>query len=275
MKGLEATRLSVTGHSRPRLDEVSLRLVPGEVTVLLGENGAGKSTLLNCLSGVTPPNEGAVTLDGVPLSTLAPRQRASQIASLGQGDTGAEHLLVTARIAQGLAPRRGPAALLDDATAARVEQVARELGVEALHARPLFSLSGGERRRVEVARALIDEEAKAVLIDEPFSGVDVRHAEYVARALRRRAARGVIVVASLHDLGQVFLCADRILGLRAGRLVVDEPVTEQLDPRFIERLYGVRGEVVHLSDGTRGIVLSRPSSVVTVPPRQGEQGVLQ
>lgn len=259
MTGLEATRLSVAGPGRPRLHEVSLRLVPGEVAVLLGENGAGKSTLLDCLAGVTVPEKGAVSLDGVPLKTLTPRQRAVHIASLGQGDTGGGHLLVAARIAQGLAPRRGPGALLDDATMARVMVVARELGIEQLQARPLFSLSGGERRRVEVARALIDDEAQAVLIDEPFSGVDVRHADDVARALRRRAAQGVIVIASLHDLGQVFLCADRIIGLRAGRLVVDEVVHEHLDSHFIERLYGVRGEVVRLADGTRGIVLVRPA----------------
>lgn len=269
MKILEATRLSVTGPSRPRLDDVSVRLLPGELTVLLGENGAGKSTLLDCLAGVIPATEGAVTFDGVPLTSFGPRQRAAQIASLAQRDTGAEHLLVAARIAQGLAPRRGPKALLDDATATRVMAVARELGIEELHARPLYCLSGGERRRVEVARALVDEEAEAIVIDEPFSGVDVRHAQHVASALRRRAARGAVVVASLHDLSQALSCADRILGLREGRLVVDEAVHERLDAGFVERLYGVCGEVVRLADGTRSIVLVRPAPRPSVPPRQG------
>ncbi|MFZ9889976.1 MAG: ATP-binding cassette domain-containing protein [Myxococcota bacterium] len=129
---LEANGLSVMGQQRPRLDDVSVRLLPSQVVVLLGENGAGKSTLLDCLSGITRPDTGRVTLDGTPLDALSPQQRAMRIASLGQRDTGAGHLLVAGRIAQGLSPRRGPSALLDDVTSTRVMVIARELGVDEL-----------------------------------------------------------------------------------------------------------------------------------------------
>lgn len=256
MKALIARGLTVSAGSRRLLDDVTLSFAPGTVVVVVGENGAGKSTLLDSLAGVRRPTVGAVHLDGAPLSALSARARARRLASLAQANVLADDLRAAARIAQGLIPRRGPAALVDAGALVAVRAVAEELGVEDVLPRRLSSLSGGERRRVEVARALVDDEAEGYLLDEPHAGVDARHASVVSRALRARAERGALVVATVHDLGAALAAADRIVGLRDGRVVVDEPAAAAFTRAHLLALYGVPGEVVVSSTGERGVVVS-------------------
>jgi iron complex transport system ATP-binding protein len=236
---LELDQVSVPG----RLAPLSLSLAPGVLVVVVGENGAGKTTLLDVLAGVLPPPHGAVRLDGVLLSSLRPRERARLVASLGQERIELE-ATVAERIAQGLAPRRGSGALLDESALERVRRIAEELGVSHLLGRELPTLSGGERRRVDVARALVDEEAACFILDEPHAGVDVRHQSLVTAALRRRAGAGRLVVTSVHDLSVAAALADRLLGLKDGRVLIDGAPEAALTPAGIEALYGVRGAKV-------------------------------
>ncbi len=251
----------ITLHARnvsvaARLHDVTLALSPG-LTVVVGENGAGKSTLLDILAGILAPNAGTVTLGNDELRSLAPRERARSIASIGQTSADVD-LTALERIAQGLAPRRGSGALVDDATRARVVEVARSLGIDELLERDVASLSSGQRRRVEVARALVDHEATCVLVDEPHAAVDVRHQSLVSRALMGRAKSGAIVVVSVHDLGTAAAIADRVVGLREGRVVVDGPPAEAITSDTVARLYGVTGAVVvRDGGGAVGVLLPR------------------
>lgn len=262
MSPLCAIGLVARAGRRRLLDDVHLALRPGEVTVLVGENGAGKTTLLDHLAGVRRPSVGRVLLGGTPLHSLAPRERAQRIASLAQHPPTPGDLAALARIAQGLAPRRGFGALIDEETTRRAMAVAEELGVGHLLHRPLGALSGGELRRVHLARALVDERADAYLLDEPHAGVDVRHQPLVSRALRRRAERGAVVVASVHDLSVALDLADRVVGIRDGRIVVHGPPEEALSTEGIRAVFGVEGELVRLPSGARGVVfhnnLTRP-----------------
>jgi iron complex transport system ATP-binding protein len=241
-------------HVVGRLHAVDLSLRPGEVTALVGENGAGKSTLLDVLAGVLAPSRGDVLLGDARIATLRPRERARRLQSLPQHEPDAAGRLVVERIAQGMVPRRGFDALLDDDARARVRAVAAELGVEGLLDRSLSTLSGGERRRVHVARALVDD-ADAYLLDEPWANVDLEKLPLVAAALRRRADRGAIVVASVHDLGVAAMAADRVVGLRGGRVVVDGPPLRALDGPGIEAIYGVRGARLVVEDGAIGVLV--------------------
>lgn len=249
---LVATAVGVPG----RLQATTASFAGGELVAVVGENGAGKSTLLDVLAGVLVPATGTVVLDGVPLAQLSPRERARRIASLGQHPPQCDELSVEERIAQGLAPRRGPA-LLDEATRARARAVAEELGLVEHLATPLGALSGGFRRRAHVARALVDAEAKAILVDEPHAGVDLAQQGLVSQALLRRARQGQLVIFSVHDLAVALQCADRIVGLRQGAVVLDGPTADTLTPEAIERLYGVRGARVVVEGDAVGVLLPR------------------
>lgn len=253
---LVVTAVTVRAGGARLLDDVSLTVRAGELTVLVGENGAGKSTLLDRVAGLSAPDLGQVTLDGARLDRLPPRERARRVASCAQSAPAPPDLTVAARIGQGLAPRRGFSSLLDGEARTAVRGVAEELGVEALLERRLETLSGGELRRVQVARALVDDQALAYILDEPHAGVDVRHQPLVSEALRRRARAGRIVVASVHDLAVALELADRVVGLRSGAIVVDGPPEEALDREAIRAVFGVAGEIVRAPSGGRTILVN-------------------
>jgi iron complex transport system ATP-binding protein len=236
-----------------RLHATSLTFTSGSLTAIVGENGAGKSTLLDILAGVHAPAAGSIHLGDDDVRALPPRTRAQRIASLGQKNVDLDDVTAAERIAHGLVPRRGPHALVDDTALQRITAVADELGVAAFLDRPLATLSTGERRRVEVARALVDDAVPCFLLDEPHAGVDVRHQSLVSAALAARAKRGAIVVVSVHDLG-VAGVADRVIGMREGRVVVD---TAALDANAIEAIYGVSGAVVVRDGRALGVLLPR------------------
>lgn len=235
---------------KDRLVVPSLTLSTG-VTVVVGNNGAGKSTLLDLAAGVLRPNTGMVSSNGIDIASLAPRVRAARLASLAQEPPRLDDVTVLARIGQGLAPRRGANVGLDARSRAAIATVATELGVQALLSRRLGSLSGGERRRVHVARVLVDDEADAVVIDEPFAGLDQASSGLLVAALKRRAARQIVVV-SVHDIAVALALSGRLLGLAAGAIVVDGALPEALHDAG-----AVWGDVKVVSDGDYVGVLVR------------------
>jgi iron complex transport system ATP-binding protein len=214
----DVTVTAPAGHAR--LAQVSLAFAAGQLTAIIGENGAGKSTLLDVAAGVLAPASGRVTLHGNPLAPMAPRLRASRIASLGQREPDLDDLIVAERIALGLAPRRGAFAPITPEVRARIDHVAAEVDVAHLLDRRVGLLSAGERRRVAVARALVDTDTDALLLDEPHAAVDVVRMAAVTAALRARASAGKAVVFSVHDVA-VALAADRVVGLKDGKVAFD------------------------------------------------------
>jgi len=220
MSRLTLDHVVVTGARGERLRVDSLDLGPGLV-VVVGENGAGKSTLLDVLAGLLRPTTGRVLLDDVALSARSPVERARCVASLGQRPRAAPWLRVRERIAQGLIPRLGAGPPASSRVERAVVDVTTRLGVDALLDRPLAALSGGEQQRAHLGRALIDDEAGVLLLDEPFAGLDEAGSALLVAALRARADAGAVVVVSVHDLGLAALLGGRVLGLQAGRVVVD------------------------------------------------------
>ncbi len=236
-----------------RLRVSALSLHPG-LNVIVGMNGAGKSTLLDVIAGVLQPARGRALLDDNDLACMSPRQRARLVASLGQEPSSSFHeLSVQARIAQGLAPRRGHNAGLDDEARQRVAAVADELGLASSLHRRLAQLSGGERRRAHVARVLVDEQAQVIVVDEPFAGLDRLATSLLVTALRRRGERHTVVV-SVHEVQTALALGGRLLGLHGGSIVVDG-----LLPQALHEAGPVWGDVRVVVDGDYvGVLQKRP-----------------
>ena len=210
--------VSVALGARRVVDNVSADLAGG-VIGLIGPNGAGKSTLVRAIAGLVPA-EGAILIDGAPVAALAPGERARRIAYLPQGQTVHWPLTVERLVALGRLPHLAPFAQPAEGDAQAIEHALERTELQALRDRPIDALSGGERARVLLARALTVE-APLLLADEPLAALDPAHQIEVMALLRAEAARGATVIAVLHDLTLAARWCDRLLLIDHGRLVAD------------------------------------------------------
>jgi ABC-type cobalamin/Fe3+-siderophores transport system ATPase subunit len=250
---LRARGLTVaTRAGRSLIASVDVEFSRGAVGVVLGENGAGKSTLLDALAGVRARTSGSVMLDGDDVHALSPSTRARRIASMAQTAPFTPLSSTMERIAHGLVPRRGRRSLLDSDAVERVREVARTLDVEAHLLMPLGSLSGGERKRVEIARTLVDDEPRVVILDEPFAGIDIARRPLIVEVLRARAHKGVAVVVSVHEIDIALALGDAFVGLREGRVV---RASHALDDTFVHDVFGVEARIVR-DDTHRGALFT-------------------
>jgi iron complex transport system ATP-binding protein len=238
---LEAHALGFQRAGRWLLRGASFSLEPG-FWGILGPNGAGKSTLLRLLSGEWRPSEGSVALKGVPLQRYTPAQMALERAFLPQQRSLAFPYTVREVVALGRLPhqQRRPENPTDRA---RVEWALEQTGALAWAERPYFSLSGGERTRVDLARVLA-QETPILLLDEPTNHLDPRQQLEVLALAQRIAREGRLVLAALHDLNLAALFADRLLLLKEGRLVALGTPEKLLRPALLQEVYGVPFEVL-------------------------------
>jgi len=206
------------GPRRPLLDGVTVEVREGEIVVVTGPSGAGKTTLLSCLAGLSRPTSGSVAIAGVDLGRLRPSARAAlrarHVALVQQGDDLLPSLTVRENVELVHRVRRERP---DDHV---VEQVLDHFGLRDRSDESPEVLSGGERRRVALARMAL-QPARLIAVDEPTVGLDARSREAVLRLLQARARSGCGVVLVTHD-AEAAVVADRILVLRAGKIALQE-----------------------------------------------------
>jgi len=228
--------VAVALGGRRIIDGVSAELAGG-VIGLIGPNGAGKSTLVRAIAGLVA-SEGTILIDGAPVASIALRERARRIAYLPQGQAVHWPLTVERVVALGRLPHLAPFARPGEAEGAAIERALERTDLVALRDRPIDQLSGGERARVLLARALAVE-ASLLLADEPLAALDPSHQIEVMALLRAEAGRGATVIAVLHDLTLAARWCDRLLLIDHGKLVADGSPREVLTADHIRAVYGV------------------------------------
>jgi iron complex transport system ATP-binding protein len=221
----------------PVLHGIDLALGAGRWTSIVGPNGAGKSTLLKVLAGLLPCS-GSVELLGQPLAALPGRQRAQQLAWLGQGETSADDLTVWDVAMLGRLPHQPWLAAPSAADHAAVEQALRATQAWGWRARSLGQLSGGERQRVLLARALAVQ-APVLLMDEPLANLDPPHQTDWLLLVRALVARGHTVVSVLHEISMA-LQADDMLVLAQGRVWHQGACADAASHRALEQVFDGR-----------------------------------
>ncbi|MEF2073422.1 ABC transporter ATP-binding protein [Consotaella aegiceratis] len=241
---LSVSDLSVSFGARRALDSVSLSAEGGEIIGLLGPNGAGKTTLLRALVGLVP-RHGQVRVDGTPVDRFDAVERARRIAYLPQDRAINWPVSVETVVAFGRAPFRRSFGRLGRDDRARIESVIEQMGLGALRDRPATTLSGGERARVLIARALA-QDAALLLADEPTAGLDPAHQIGVMRCFRDVALSGRAVITSLHDLSLAARWCSRLLVIQDGRLVADGAPDAVLTPEILRDVYRIDAEIAHL-----------------------------
>ncbi|MBI3438268.1 MAG: ABC transporter ATP-binding protein [Proteobacteria bacterium] len=243
---LSLTELSVALAGRAAVSGVSLTVTRGEVIALLGANGAGKTTLMRAGLGLIVPRSGMVRLGGGDPHLLNPRDRALRAAYLPQRPQSiwpisVEHLVALGRYAYGAAPER-----LSGADQAAVDTAIQACSLEKLRSRRMDEISGGEKARAHLARA-IAQHAPLLMLDEPTAGLDPAQALAVADIIRTHAPGGAVVF-STHDVALAARTADRLLLLREGRVVAEGAPSVALTPETLEATYGRSARIDRIGD---------------------------
>lgn len=232
---LEATGLTLQRGSAPILKDVSFHARPGEVLGLIGPNGAGKTSLLRAVCGLDALAAGRIIYGGRTHAEIGRAAFGRTLAYLPQSGRIHWPLKVADVVALGRLPH-GPAGA--DAAVARAMAAA---DVTAFAQRTAGSLSGGERARVLLARALAVE-AAFLLADEPVAALDPYHQLQVMEVLRATARSGACVIVVLHDLTLAARFCDRLLLLDAGRVAAEGGPADVLQPARLATVYGVEVE---------------------------------
>jgi iron complex transport system ATP-binding protein len=198
---------------------VSMDLRAGEMLAIVGPNGAGKSTLLKVIGGTLPRMRGEVELFGRPLASYDRRSMATLVATVAQENSIAFQFSVLEVVLMGRAPHLGAFHFETRRDLEIAHSALEHFDLLALARRPIQELSGGERKRVFLARALV-QEAKIALLDEPTAFLDMKHvADIFSRFRALCVERGMAVVATLHDLNAAALYADRVLLMKDGAAI--------------------------------------------------------
>jgi len=235
------------------LEGVSLDIMAGRWTAIIGPNGCGKSTLLRALAGLAPHRCGSISLHGRRLSSWPRRERARRLAWLAQ-TAGSTDLTVAEVVALGRFAHSGWLAHRQAEDDAAVRRAMAATGALAWAQRRLSTLSGGERQRVHLARVLALE-APVLLLDEPTTHLDPPHQEDIARLLRDQAHRcNVSVVSAIHDLS-LALTADRAIVLGRRGVVGHGTIREALAADWLSAAFETAVNVVD----HEGVHLWRPA----------------
>ena len=256
---IEALGLVASYGLAPVLRGLDAAIPAGAVAAVLGENGSGKSTLLKVLARVIGFAGGAVLLDGVPLESLPRRLTAQRIAYVPQSVDLVFPIRALDLVLQGRAPygRGFVAESADDRR--RAMEAMRACDVGALAERDASALSGGEQRRVFLARALA-QEAGIWLLDEPASGLDPRHRlEFLEILMKTHHERGTTVLLVTHEIDLAGELADGVLLLREGRTLAQGTPEEVLTQENLRRAFSVESRVEVDGLGRRRLVPIAPT----------------
>ncbi|NUP79229.1 MAG: ABC transporter ATP-binding protein [Nonomuraea sp.] len=234
---LDLRGVSVAVDGTPIVHGADLLVDDGEFVALVGPNGCGKSTLLRSIYRALRPTAGLISVDGDDVHRLPARQAAQRISVVAQETPADLDFTVAEIVVMGRTPYRAEAAADEERGARALDRV----GLAGAAGRIFATLSGGEKQRVLLARALV-QETRLLLLDEPTSHLDIRHQLEILHLVREL---GVATLAVLHDLNQAAAFCDRLYVMSAGRIVVGGPPGQVLTPDLISQVYGVRA--VHRS----------------------------
>lgn len=232
-KGLSVLHLSKAYKKRPVLRDVSLNIKRGEAVALLGPNGAGKTTCFHIITGLIGSDGGAITLDGQDLTEL-PMYRRSRM--------GVGYLPQEASIFRGLSVEDNLRAVIELQDMSKedqdlmLEDLLAEFSVEHLRRTPSLALSGGERRRVEIARALAAR-PDFMLLDEPLAGVDPIAVNDIRNLIAQLKDRGLGVLITDHNVRDCLGIVDRAYILHDGKVLMEGAPEEIVDNDDVRRVY--------------------------------------
>ena len=234
------------------LDDVSLTLAPGEVLGLLGPNGTGKTTLIKCIAQLLQPSAGTVRVDGTDLADLRPADIAKMIAYVPQYTNAAFGMTALQAVLMGRLPYAGHRYRAEDERIAF--DVIERMGLNDFAFRNIKEMSGGERQRVFIARALA-QETGLIILDEPTASLDLYNQLFILRLITEIAKReNIAVLMTIHDLNLASLFCDTLLMLKDAHVFAHGRAQEVLTEENVAAMYGVATRVT-VEEGAKHVRL--------------------
>lgn len=254
MLRVEDLHFGYSKNGDPVLNGACLALEQGEVGILLGKNGSGKTTLFKNILGIEKPKKGSVRFDGEDLLKMTRRDRARRVAYVPQhihfGD-----LTVLDSVLMGRVSYFGMKAGRSDMEA--VEKILEDMGLESFAARSAEALSGGEKQKIAIARAMA-QEPKLMVFDEPTGNLDMANEQLIMQEARKLAKeKGISILSSLHDLNQALYFGDKFFFLKDG-VVKYAGGREIITAEVVKDIFDVDVRICQL-DG-RTVVLQEPKA---------------
>ena len=236
---IEVQNLTFSYGKQPVLQDVSFSVQKGTLTAVLGANGAGKSTLFRCLLGFLTPQAGEIRLSGRPLSAYSRREAAEKIAYIPQSsepifnytliDTVLMGTTGTLNVLQRPGRRQQEAAM----------QALQRLGIEALAQRGIGSISGGERQRVHIARALAQSPSE-ILLDEPTNHLDIHHQMQLMQLISELPVTSIVAI---HDLNHAAMFCDSLIVMQQGQILASGTPEEILSEGLLWDVFRVKTKI--------------------------------
>lgn len=246
--------LSFCYHHRDVLQNVNLNILPGEIVAIIGPNGSGKSTLLRCMNRVLQPPKGTISIFGKGINEIRLRELSKLIGYVPQHESSSLSFTVYETVLMGRRPHIGWH--VADRDLGVVDETLRHLQLEQHRDKRLDELSGGEKQRVLIARAMA-QEPSVLLLDEPTSNLDPKHQLEVFELLSNLSrTQGISIVCAIHDLHLAGRFADKIVMLRQGRIIAQGPPQEVMTAESLEDVYGIEAFICH-NGGNLHVVAQR------------------
>lgn len=237
---LEVEELTFSYGRKNAVDKVSLSVEEGEFVGLIGPNGSGKSTVLKNIYRALKPDEGAIWLDGEDLLQMNYKKSARKLAVVGQENEVPFDFTVEEMVSMGRSPYKKWFDIDNAHDKEIVHHALEHLGMENMAKRNYVHLSGGEKQRVLMARA-IAQESDFFILDEPTNHLDISYQMQIFDFIKRLK---VTVLSAIHDLNMAALYCDRLYVLKDGKIVLSGMPEEVFTPEHIYEIYGVRSSVM-------------------------------
>jgi iron complex transport system ATP-binding protein len=265
MSRLRSEDVTLSYGSTAIVHDLSLEVLDGAVTTIIGPNGCGKSTLLRALGRLMHPASGAVILDGQLIHRLPTREVARRLGLLQQQPIPPEGITVEDLVRRGRYPHQG---FLQPPTSRDAEAVARAMsltGTSDLARRPVDELSGGQRQRAWIAMALA-QETPLLMLDEPTTFLDVAHQLEVLDLVQQlNTDEGRTIVMVLHDVNEAARASDHIVAMRDGRILREGPPAEIIEPGLMADLYGIECDILPDPIAGHPFCVPRSRTTATAP----------